>query len=627
MKDIADLYAAEGNNAKTLIEDLKSRAVDALDLAISEAPGGSTRKKWHYTKENILPLLSRLEDEGEKSAAIEDVARSLKLKTNELRRALKTEETQEIEPEKAEEADVPEPGTERYERAMKLLLHSNLLTQAAADMERLGHVGESKTKQLAIICALSARAGNPIQPSTHAPSSSGKNALWDTTLSLLPPEMVVSRSALSAKALYRTEAKLKGGVLYIQEMAGSEDAEYTIRVMQSGNCLEYEATEKMPNGEMRNVVHRVEGPTVIVQTTTKNHLHPENETRVFPIYIDESEQQTKRIIRSVLTEAAGRGISKTDKESVLQVWRDAVRLLEPGEVVMTFAERIEMPTTFIRIRRDARRLINVVRVVAWLHQHQRARDEEGHILATEDDFHTALKLVKESLTRAWQTLTPAEQRVLEVIQDLPNLMRAQGFKRRDLKVPGVSIRRLKEILKSLVDNGYLDCDGSTGPRGFTYTEARPIEEVGLGISLCPPPNRAEPFTNQENISGESSSPDSAQSLDTKESILSSLRFAPDEQAFNGAVERARACGATEEEIDLVLRNRASGDNGRNGHRPIHPLDLEDLGPIGQTGGDYLSDETDAAFNECADFFDEMSKEGSQPITEYVTDEQGNRYDF
>ena len=155
-------------------------------------------------------------------------------------------------------------------------------------MKRLGHVGEFAAKKLALICGVSARADNPIQPSTHAQTSAGKNFLWDTTLSLFPPEMVVKRSGLSAKALFLTQANLKGAVLYIQEVAGSEDAGYTIRVMQSDGRLEYEATEKMPDGSMGNVVYKTEGPTVVVQTTTKNHLHPENETRVFPIYIDES---------------------------------------------------------------------------------------------------------------------------------------------------------------------------------------------------------------------------------------------------------------------------------------------------------------------------------------------------
>jgi hypothetical protein len=86
--------------------------------------------------------------------------------------------------------------------------------------------------------------------------------------------------------------------------------------MQSDGRLEYEATEKTAAGGMKNVVYRTEGPTVIVQTTTKNHLHPENETRVFPIYIDESEEQTGRIVESILKDAAGHGVSDAERERV-----------------------------------------------------------------------------------------------------------------------------------------------------------------------------------------------------------------------------------------------------------------------------------------------------------------------
>jgi hypothetical protein len=326
---------------------------------------------------------------------------------------LRTEEVAAAEATPEEEASqASDIDPERHEAACKLLDSPDLLEEAAADMERLGHVGERATKKLALIRALSAKSGKPIQPSTHAQSSAGKNALWDATLSLLPEEMIVRRSGLTAKALFRTEADLKGAVLYLQEVAGSEDANYSIRVMQSDGRLEYEATEKAPDGSMKNVVYRTEGPTVIVQTTTKNHLHPENETRVFPIYIDESEEQTGRIVESILKDAAGEGVRDTEREHVQERWHDAIRLLEPGQVIIPYAQRIEIPSSPIRIRRDARRLVDVVRVIAWLHQHGRERDDAGRIIATEDDFHAALRLVSESLTRAWKTLTPAEETVL-----------------------------------------------------------------------------------------------------------------------------------------------------------------------------------------------------------------------
>jgi DNA primase len=270
-KDLADLYQERRDEARDVLEALKNRAVDGLDLALEEAPKGSARVKYRYAREEVLPLLLRLE-EGERGAALQDVGESLELKVSSLRKALSDLEARKLE-ESVEPAE-NEPAVlegDRRERALGLLGNEDLLERAVEDTIALGHVGERATKKLALICALSAKAGRPIQPSTHAQSSAGKNALWDSVLSLLPEEMVIRRSGLSAKALFRTEADLKGAVLYLQEVAGSEDANYSIRVMQSDGRLEYEATEKTADGSMKNVVYQTEGPTVIVQTTTKNN--------------------------------------------------------------------------------------------------------------------------------------------------------------------------------------------------------------------------------------------------------------------------------------------------------------------------------------------------------------------
>jgi hypothetical protein len=41
-KDVADLFAAEGEGARKVIEELKEGAIDALGVAISEAPPRAT---------------------------------------------------------------------------------------------------------------------------------------------------------------------------------------------------------------------------------------------------------------------------------------------------------------------------------------------------------------------------------------------------------------------------------------------------------------------------------------------------------------------------------------------------------------------------------------------------------
>src|SRR5918999_712173 len=501
MKDMADLFAAEGEEAREILEGLKEQAKDALGVAASEAPAeGDFLGRYRHFKERELPLIMRLEDPGERRAVLEDIARAHDLKVSDLRKALSAAEKRTEEEAAAQEdheggdaqdeALAPEPGTERHEKALTLLQCPDMLLRVAQDMERLGHIGEANNKRLAFVCAVSAMAGYPIQPSTHAQSSAGKNFLWGTVLSLVPPEMVIERSGLSAKALFRTDMELKGKVLYIQEVAGSEDAEFTIRVLQSDGKLVYEAVEKDADGSMRNVVHEKEGPTVVVQTTTRIHLHHENETRVFPIYIDESSAQTERIVQSILQEAEEGGVGAEEREEIVGVWHDAIRLLEPARVIVPYARRIRVPSSQVRIRRDVTRLLDVARVISWLHQHSRTRDERGRIIATEEDFRTALALVEEPLKRSWRALSPAEERVMEAIRRLPEETRQKGFRRSDLAVEGAQPRTVQEALSSLASTGYLERDSRRGSQGYSYTLVRDPGGMTLGISLEPPDDAA-----------------------------------------------------------------------------------------------------------------------------------------
>ncbi len=367
-------------------------------------------------------------------------------------------------------------GTAAFEHAMEILQSNDILERWAADMFKLGHVGEWMNKKLACVAIVSARAGVPVQPSTHAQSSAGKNALWDTATRLLPPELLIKRSGITAKALFRTNESLRHRVLYIQEREGSETAEYSLRVLQSDGGLEYESTEKEPDGTLTTKVHKKEGPCVVIQTTTRNHLHPENETRVVPIYIDESEEQTARINEEKKRRAANKGrISAEQEKEICEPWHEALRLLQPAPVVVPYAERINVPTAPVRIRRDLPQLINITSIVAWLHQYQRAKDEEGNTLATEADFEIALELVGSSFVRAWQSLSPSEEHALAACRALPKNRRTAGFKKGDaekkMRELGTytSHSSLRDALAGLVTSGHLDVDSRRGPQGNTYT--------------------------------------------------------------------------------------------------------------------------------------------------------------
>ena len=141
--------------------------------------------------------------------------------------------------------------------------------------------------------------------------------------------------------------------------------------------------------------------------------------------------------------------------------------------------------------------------------------------------------------------------VLGAIGELPEQKRKGGPRRRDLKVKGVSDRRVKEVLSSLAETGYLDSDERKGPQGYSYTVAREAEEVSLGISLRPPPDSEESPANEHNSTGR--------------------------EAF----ARYRPMPDTEEGGEV---HREAGDSGRSGRSPIETADLQEELATGRTGG-------------------------------------------
>jgi DNA primase len=62
IEDLSDLVRKRGEAvARKVLRDLKARAVDALELALSEAPEDSGQARYRYARERVLPLLSKLE--------------------------------------------------------------------------------------------------------------------------------------------------------------------------------------------------------------------------------------------------------------------------------------------------------------------------------------------------------------------------------------------------------------------------------------------------------------------------------------------------------------------------------------------------------------------------------------
>jgi hypothetical protein len=302
--------------------------------------------------------------------------------------------------------------------ALDLLKDPNLLKRFLHDIESAGCVGELNNKVILLFTYTSRKLTHPINLNAKGESSAGKNYLVQSVGKFIPPEEVHFISSATPKSLFYLGSDLSHRVVVIAEAPGAEEAQYSIRTMQSENELTILVPEKI-DGRLETRERKVKGPVAFIETTTKAHLHSENETRCFDIYLDESELQTQKIFR-----AQDKGFhAQRNAESValkLNVWQNAQRLLESLPVVIDFARFIKFPSKPLRVRRDRPRFMALVEACALLHQHQRARRDihnVPHIVASLDDYEVARELSAAVLGRVLSGVTPSCEKMVEAMSE------------------------------------------------------------------------------------------------------------------------------------------------------------------------------------------------------------------
>ena len=369
-----------------------------------------------------------------------------------------------------------EMTSEQREEAMALLARDDLLDVIAADMESVGYVGEATNKQLGYLVAVSRKLDAPLSMIITSQSGSGKSALADTLELLMPPEEMILFSRLSAQALYYMERDaLCHKFIVVEERTGSVDADYSIRALQSKKKLILAVPIKDPSsGRIKTQVFEILGPAAFLETTTETRIHPENATRCFEVWCDESVEQTKRIHEAQRRSKTAEGRAAARKrEAVIRRHQNAQRLLESTDVVIPFAGVIAFPHQWLRTRRDHLRFLNLIEVIAFMHQHQRERRTDGngraYIEATLRDYERAYMLAADVLGATLADLKKPAAELLGAMRALIAKKPDSAITRRELReATGLPDHRVAALLSELVQLEYAEvlC-GSQGQR-FRY---------------------------------------------------------------------------------------------------------------------------------------------------------------
>lgn len=372
----------------------------------------------------------------------------------------------------------------------------DLIETILSDFEINGLKGERANKLLGYLSMTSRKMANPLSVLILSSSGAGKTALQDACLSFCPPEDVVKLTSLSGKALfYKDQMSLKHKVLALEEGAGAEEASYAIRNLISAGELVIESTIKdQGSGRLTTMENRVEGPTVVLITTTNPNTNPETKSRFWITSVDESREQTRAILEFQRQRRTLEGVAGDHRiERIRQRHHNFQRLLKPVTVVNPFAEELTYEDDRLQGRRDQPKYLNLINAVAFLHQLQKRVSSHGlnpsassgepgssfeYVLVDREDVRIANELANDILGKSLDELSRPSRDLLMQLhamlkkrtdphEDEAVAISRPSFTRRDVReFTGWSNYRVHTHLKELVEFEYVLAD--SGRNGSLY---------------------------------------------------------------------------------------------------------------------------------------------------------------
>jgi hypothetical protein len=132
--------------------------------------------------------------------------------------------------------------------------------------------------------------------------------------------------------------------------------------------------------------------------------------------ITDTPDQTAAVFRALAQEGS-RGEVDLTRWHALQTWLAGA----PSDVVIPFAARLAelLPPVAIRLRRDFKTILMLIRAHALLHQTSRQKDENNRVIAAIEDYAAVRELVADLVAEGVEvTVKPAVREVVEAVARL-----------------------------------------------------------------------------------------------------------------------------------------------------------------------------------------------------------------
>ncbi|MBD3907086.1 CHC2 zinc finger domain-containing protein [Chryseobacterium sp. Ch-15] len=356
--------------------------------------------------------------------------------------------------------------TNDLQNPIDFLQQKELLQNLNRLIEKAGIIGEENSRLLLFLITISYLNKSPLHGIVQGSSGSGKTHIISRIADMMPQEDVLRFTRITESSLYNWgEFDLFQKIIIIEDLDGlKEDALYALREFISNQVLRSSVTIKDKKGNNKSSHKIVKGQFSSLSATTKGELYEDNMNRSFIVAINESEEQTEKIISYQNRRNAGE-IDRSVQEKAIGFIQKIVRNLKHYEVINPYATQIQLPNNVKNKRRLNEMFQSIIKQITIIHQYQRRVASDNYLITEIEDIENAVEILFESIILKIDELDGSLRQFFE---KLKKAFKEESFTRFDaMEVTGFKKTQLQFYLNDLVRLEYLKQIGFAN-KGFKY---------------------------------------------------------------------------------------------------------------------------------------------------------------
>ncbi|WP_063743217.1 CHC2 zinc finger domain-containing protein [Flavobacterium covae] len=374
-----------------------------------------------------------------------------------------------IEDTTTEQPKKPTNSNTQPSTTIDILKQKDLLNELNKLIEQSGIIGEENSRLLLYIIASSYKTKHPLHAIVQGSSGSGKTHLISKIADLMPIEDVFRFTRITESSLYNWgEFDLVHKVIVIEDLDGlKEEALYPLRELISNQRVSSSTSVKDKKGNIKSTNKEVKGIFSSLSATTKGETYEDNMSRSFLIAVDESTEQSKRIIQYQNKKYAGE-IDPKQQEKAKHQLQQITRALKEYDVVNQYATQLELPEEVHKIRRLNEMFQSIIKQITIINQYQRKTTNDGRLITQIEDLEQATEVLFESIILKVDELDGSLRQFFERLKKHLKTQEKEFTQREIRQILNISKAQCSRYINNLLELEYISSKHMGNLRKITY---------------------------------------------------------------------------------------------------------------------------------------------------------------